>query len=159
MARPVMCRRIGCSPESRYFKPRGIPLSRLEETVITVDELEAIRLADREELYQEEAAERMNVSRQTFGRIVQSARKKVADALVNGKALRIEGGEIEMATDTRAFKCADCGHAWEMPHGTGRPSDCPRCRSAHFHRTDEGRGQGFGRGQGAPGRGWCGRKK
>lgn len=159
MARPVMCRRVGCSPESRYFKPRGIPLSRLEEAVITVDELEAIRLADREGLYQEEAAERMNVSRQTFGRIVESARRKVADALVTGKALRIEGGKIEMAADTRAFRCVDCGHAWEMPHGTGRPSDCPRCRSAHFHRTDERRGRGFGRGQGAPGKGWCGRRK
>lgn len=159
MARPVLCRRVGCAPTSRYFKPRGIPLSRLEENAVTVDELEAIRLADGEGLYHEEAAERMNVSRQTFGRIVESARKKVADALVNGKALRIEGGEIEMTGTMRAFQCSDCGHAWKVPFGGGPQTKCPRCGGIHYHRTDESRGRGFGRGRGGPGRGWCGRRE
>ena len=159
MARPVTCRRVGCSPEPRYFKPRGIPLFRLEESVVTMDEWEAIRLADWEGLYQDEAAERMNVSRQTFGRIVESARRKVADALVNGKALRIEGGEIEMATEKRSFLCADCGHSWEVPYGGGRQAVCPKCTSVNFHRTDEGRGRGFGRGRVASGRGLCGRRE
>ena len=85
-------------PGSEYFKPRGIPLSMLEEVILTVDEFEAIRLADLEGLYQEQAAEKMNVSRQTFGRIIESAHKKVAEALVKGKALKIEGGEFEMAS-------------------------------------------------------------
>jgi len=159
MARPVTCRRVGCSPGHRYFKPRGIPLFRLEESVVTVDEWEAIRLADWEGLYQEEAAERMNVSRQTFGRIVDTARRKIADALVNGKALRIEGGEIEMAAEKRSFRCTDCGHSWEVPYGGGRLTGCPKCNSVRFLRTDEGRGRGFGRGRGAPGRGWCGRRE
>jgi predicted DNA-binding protein (UPF0251 family) len=92
MARPFKCRRIGCEPGVSYFKPRGIPISRLDEVNLTVDELESIRLADLEGMYQDVAAERMNVSRQTFGNIVNSARRKIADVLVNGKAIRIEGG-------------------------------------------------------------------
>src|SRR4030067_13968 len=107
MARPRNCRRVGCMPQSDYFKPRGIPLSMLEEVVLTIDEFEAVRLADLEGLYQEQAAEKMNVSRQTFGRIIESARKKVAEALVQGKALKIGGGEFEMAA-MRKFRCYDC---------------------------------------------------
>lgn len=84
-------------PGARYFKPRGIPLSELEEVVLTVDELEAVRLADLMQLYQSQAAEKMNVSRQTFGRIIESAHRKIAQALVDGKALRIEGGEFELS--------------------------------------------------------------
>ena len=76
MGRPINCRRVGSIPESNYFKPRGIPLSLLEEVILSVDELEAIRLADLESLYQEQAAEKMNVSRQTFGRIIDSAHKR-----------------------------------------------------------------------------------
>jgi len=88
---------VGLLPQATYFKPRGVPLRTLQQVALTVDELEALRLADLEGLYQEEAAGRMNVSRQTFGRIVEAAHKKVADALVNGKALSIEGGPVEVA--------------------------------------------------------------
>jgi uncharacterized protein len=150
MARPRNCRRVGCLPESQYFKPRGIPLSVLEEINLTVDEFEAIRLADLEGLYQEQAAERMNVSRQTFGRIIESGHKKVAEALVKGKALKIEGGDFDMAS-MRNFKCYDCQHAWGLPFGTGRPKNCPSCKSGNIHRAEEDRGyaRGFGRGQGS----------
>ncbi len=137
MARPKNCRRVGCSPGSRYFKPRGIPLSILEEVVLTVDEFEAIRLADLEGLYQEKAAENMGVSRQTFGRIIESARKKVAEVLVTGKALRIEGGEVEIA-GMRKFECEDCRHSWELPFGTGRPENCPACKGGKIYRTKPG---------------------
>ena len=149
MARPINCRRVGSMPQSDYFKPRGIPLSVLEEVVLTVDEFEAIRLADHEGLYQEQAAKKMSVSRQTFGRIDDSARKKVADALVKGKALKIEGGEFEMAV-MRKFRCYDCKHSWELPYGTGRPENCPSCKSGNIHRAQEERGyaRGVGRGQG-----------
>ena len=95
MPRPCRCRRIRCRPDTDYFKPRGIPLDALEEVNLTLDELEAIRLADMGELYQEDAAKKMNVSRQTFGNIINSAHKKIADALLNAKALKIEGGNIE----------------------------------------------------------------
>jgi len=136
-------------PESDYFKPRGIPLSALEEVVLTVDEFEAIRLADLEGFYQEEAAQKMKVSRQTFGRIVESAHKKVAEALVQGKALKIEGGDFEMAS-LRKFRCHDCQHSWELPYGTGRPGGCPSCKGDNIHRAEGDRGQirGVDRGQG-----------
>ena len=78
----------------RVFKPAGVPARELEEVTLGLDEAEAIRLADLEGLYQDAAAQRMGVSRQTFGRIVESARRAVADAIINGKRLRIEGGEI-----------------------------------------------------------------
>ena len=139
MGRPKNCRRVQFLPDSKYFKPRGIPLSVLEEIILTVDECEAIRLADFEGLYQEQAAEKMAVSRQTFGRIIESAHKKVAEALVKGKALKIEGGEIEMA-ETRKFSCSDCQHAWELPYGTGRPLGCPSCKSDNIHRAVEDKG-------------------
>jgi len=149
MARPRNCRRVGSMPQSDYFKPRGIPLSMLEEVVLTVDEFEAVRLADLESLYQEQAAEKMKVSRPTFGRIIESAHKKVAEALVQGKALKIEGGEFEMVS-MRKFRCSECQHSWELPYGTGRPESCPSCKSGDIHRAqeDRGYGRGFGRGQG-----------
>jgi rubrerythrin len=104
-------------------------------------------------LYQEDAATRMNVSRQTFGRIVESARRKVADALVNGKALKIEGGAIAMTTAMRTFRCSECGHVWEIAHGTGRPEGCPSCKSTNIHRDAQERGFGP-RCRGGRGRGW-----
>ena len=154
MVRPLNCSKIGCLPESNYFKPRGIPLSDLEEVVLTMDEFEAIRLADLEMLYQEKAAARMKISRQTFGRIVDSAHRKVAEALIEGKALKIEGGKISMADVTagRKFKCYDCQHSWELPYGTGKPNNCPSCKGENIHRAE-----GVGRGRGK-GRGTCYRK-
>jgi predicted DNA-binding protein (UPF0251 family) len=67
----------------------------LEEINLTLDELEAIRLADWDGLYQEDAAKKMNISRQTFGNIINSAHKKIADVLLNAKALKIEGGVVK----------------------------------------------------------------
>ena len=96
MSRPKCHRNICGIPDKNYFKPRGIPTVDLEEIVLNLDEFEAIRLADYEQLYQEEAAVRMNISRQTFGRIIEAAHKKIADVLINGKALRIEVGEVNL---------------------------------------------------------------
>jgi predicted DNA-binding protein (UPF0251 family) len=69
----------------------------LDEVILTKDEWEAVRLADLEGLYQESAAEMMKISRPTFGRIIESAHRKIADALVNGKALKIEGGNVDVS--------------------------------------------------------------
>jgi predicted DNA-binding protein (UPF0251 family) len=90
MSRPKKCRCTSCIPGAYYFKPRGIPLIHLEEITLTIDELEAIRLADYEGLYHEEAAKQMDISRATFGRILDGARNKVAGAIIKGKALKIE---------------------------------------------------------------------
>jgi uncharacterized protein len=92
MVRPRLCRRIRLNPEITYFKPRGVPLFHLEEVILHVDEYEAVRLKDLEGLEQENCAKKMNISQPTFHRIVLSARKKIADAIIHGKAIRIEGG-------------------------------------------------------------------
>ncbi len=117
MPRPRQCRRVAQLPQATYYKPRGVPMRMLQQVALTVDELEALRLADLEGLYQEEAAGRMNVSRQTFGRIVEAARKKVADALVHGKALSIEGGPVEVAPPDHPNPCGP---------GRGRQGAGPR---------------------------------
>jgi predicted DNA-binding protein (UPF0251 family) len=122
-------------PSVAYYKPRAVPLSQLDETTLSYDEYEAVRLADLEGLYQEEAALRMKISRPTFGRIIESAHKKIADALINGKAIKIEGGVIRMA-QKRLFQCSDCEHYWEAPFGTGRPASCPNCQGRNFRRVD-----------------------
>jgi uncharacterized protein len=94
MPRPFCPRRIRFEPGVTYFKPAGIPMVVLHEVIVTLDELEALRLADLNGLYQEQAAEQMKISRPTFARIVEAARKKTADALIHGKALRLEGGTV-----------------------------------------------------------------
>ena len=111
MPRPKCSRHVCGVPDKNYFKPRGIPAMDLDEVVLSLDEFEAIRLADYEQLYQKEAAAKMNISRQTFGRIIETARKKIADVLIKGKALKIEGGEVTF-DETRP-----CGH--EKRHGAG----------------------------------------
>ena len=89
MPRPRKHRRVCCSPTAYYFKPRGIPMKELEEITLDHDELESLRLADFLAYSHEKAANEMKISRATFGRILEIARKKVADGILNGKAIRI----------------------------------------------------------------------
>jgi len=96
MPRPRLCRRVRFEPNVTYFKPTGIRMIELEESVVTVDEFEAVRLKDLLGLGQEEAARKMSISQPTFHRLVLSARKKIADAIVNGKAIKIEGGNFKV---------------------------------------------------------------
>jgi len=128
MTRPKYCRKIGCAPDVTYFKPKGIPASLLEEVLLTLDEFEAIRLADLNGLYQDQAAARMNVSRQTFGRIIDSAHRKIADVLINGKALKIEGGTVEIA-DIKKVRCERCNRFYEQVSGAKNQIECPRCKT------------------------------
>ena len=130
MGRPPIPRVVRCFPGAVYYKPRGIPLRLLEEVVLGLDEMEALRLADVEGLEQEEMGRRMKVSRARTGRILETAHRKVADALVGGKALRIEGGPAQ------------------MPPGFGGPFPCgPMGPGGGFGRGGRGRG---GRGRGGP---------
>lgn len=135
MPRPRCSRRIDGAPGARIFKPAGQPAASLEEVALSLEEYEAIRLADFEGLYQEEAARRMGVSRQTFGRGVEAARRKVARALVLGLVLRIEDPEAPARPALRDFLCNACACAWQEPFGTGRPAGCPACGSEDFHRA------------------------
>lgn len=137
MARPQKDRIVAFNPNVSYFKPRGIPLLELEEVGLTVDGREAIRLADLQGMSHEDAGKLMGVSRATFGRIVQRARQVVADALINGKAINIEGGNYRIADSERRFTCDRCGYKWIERQGTGRPEGCPHCNSDRFYRVSE----------------------
>ena len=99
MPRPIKCRMVGFVPDVLFFKPAGISMRDLEDVELSLDDLESIRLADLEGLYQEDAAGRMGVSRQTFANILASARSKMAECLILGKALRVEGGTITTQPD------------------------------------------------------------
>lgn len=97
MPRPRKCRLVKSEPCVALFKPRGIPAKMLESVNLAFEELEAIRLKDLEGLEQTEAARQMNISRATFQRVLKSARTKLSDALINGKAIRIEGGNYAVS--------------------------------------------------------------
>ena len=137
MVRPRKDRIVAYNPEVSYFKPRGIPMVALEEVQLTVDEREAIRLADLMGESHETAGRTMGVSRATFGRIIQRARQVVADALINGKAINVGGGNYRMAERNRVFTCGSCDHRWHEPPGTGRPDSCPACAAEDIYRTRE----------------------
>ena len=137
MVRPRKNRIVAFNPDVSYFKPRGIPMVELEEVCLTVDECESIRLADLLDMSYEEAGKHMEVSRATFGRIVQQARKIIADALINGKAINIDGGNYRTKEENRIFMCCNCNKKWEEPRGSGRPDSCPACNHEKIFRVWE----------------------
>lgn len=108
MPRPRKCRMVGFVPDNQCFHPQ---LSNNDEVVLSIEEVEAIRLSDYLEMEQDVAAESMNVSRGTFQRIINAARKKMGDALVHGKTIRIDGGHYEL-TEGKACcrKNCNCKH-------------------------------------------------
>jgi len=137
MVRPQKERKVAFNPEISYFKPRGIPMFDLDEVCLTVDQREAIRLSDLLGMSHEDAGRRMGVSRATFGRIIERARQTVADALINGKAINVEGGNYQLVDRVRTFYCQNCEHEWQEPMGTGRPEHCPTCKSIDFYRVGQ----------------------
>lgn len=110
MPRPKKCRKVGFVPRCLQFVPNSVEDEVVQEVVISIEEVEAVRLSDYEGLEQNNCAERMGISRGTFQRIINLSRRKVADALVNGKAIRIEGGCYKREHCTLICKC--CGHKW-----------------------------------------------
>ena len=104
MVRPRKCRMVDAPPDVTYFKPRGVPLSDLNEIYLSIEGYEALRLADHQNMTHDLAAGQMQVSRQTFGRILAQARQTVAKALVGGLALRIRGGNYTLAGDADAAR-------------------------------------------------------
>lgn len=127
MPRPCKLRRVSCSPQAQSFRPNVLLKPDVETISLSRDELEALRLADLEGMYQEQAAGKMKISRQTFGNIIVSAHRKVADFLINSKRLSVRGGAVEI--DRCSFVCAACRHTWSVQCGTGRPKECPQCKS------------------------------
>ena len=128
MPRPRCCRRMGPQPRVRIFQPVDHLHSESSEVVLTREEFEALRLADAESMYHEQAAQCMKVSRQTFGRTLESAHRNVASALAEGKTLRIGDGE-ERSGGACQFVCLNCRHEWEVQFGDGRPTQCPSCHA------------------------------
>lgn len=136
MVRPQKERRVEKLPPLTHYKPVGIPLHDIEEIILTIEEMEAIRLADIEQVDQATAAASMEISRPTFHRIVNLAHQKIAAALWQGQALRVDGGKFRIAhehrTDLRHCSCRTCGHKWSVPHGTGQRCHdlpCPACET------------------------------
>jgi len=138
-------RRISCFPKATYFKPREIPLCCLEIANLSIEELEAIRLCDLLQMEQSEAADKMGVSRKTLWNDLLRARQKVADALVNGKAIEISGGEYVNSGECKVdFLCKECDHVWESKCNQCRPTICPNCGSNLIFRLGgDGRGKRF----------------
>ncbi len=144
MPRPRLCRRVGFQPNVTYFKPAGIRKTDMEESILAVDEFEAVRLKDLEGLGQGDCAKKMDISQPTFHRLILSARKKIADAIVNGKAIKICGGVFKMVKPeaermgrgmgfggpASVCVCPDCGH--KEPKVRGVPcvsKKCPKCNT------------------------------
>lgn len=154
MPRPPIERAVGGVPRVTLFKPAGVPGRELEQLPLAVDELEAIRLVDLEGLSHEQAAAVMGISRQTVGRVLERGRAKVAEALVDGKAILIGGGQYRV--EPRQLCCASCGEVW-----TGDPDaslSCPACGSVDMRICWGGPGRcgalrGSGRGMRAGGGG------
>jgi predicted DNA-binding protein (UPF0251 family) len=113
-------------PNVSNFKPQGKAAS-LETVTLSLDEFEAIKLADYEGQYQESAARQMNISRQTFGRIIESAHKKIADVLINGKSLTIEGGSIVM-DPSQKVTCKKCPKLNGIDLTAEIPAKCRLCK-------------------------------
>lgn len=126
MARPIKSRHVNILPGATYFKPRGIPMAFLEEVTLTIDECEALRLADLEAYSHEKAAAKMKISRATFGRVVEKARYITVDALVNGKAIRIEGGNFMTGKRVNCH-CRKCKERWLCNREAGTRIKCPDC--------------------------------
>jgi predicted DNA-binding protein (UPF0251 family) len=151
MSRPVKLRYVAQLPSTSLFRPVGVPASLLQPVCLSLEETESIRLKDLEGLEQEECAQRMHISRPTFHRVLESARRKLADALVNGKAIQIEGGNYGLPQ--RRFRCDGDGHEWNVPFealANKLPLSCPICSSVNIQPTPlppfgfgRGRGRGF----------------
>jgi predicted DNA-binding protein (UPF0251 family) len=132
MPRPVRNRKIDAPPMMEGFKPFGVPMKLLEPVILLYEEYEAIRLADYEGLTQEQGAEKMQVSRPTFTRIYEKARKSVARAFVEGKAIFIEGGNYD--SDYHWYRCENCHKLNISEQHTGC---CRYCHSTNLRELNE----------------------
>ena len=126
-------------PMFTEFKPLGVAGRSLDQIPLSIDEFEAIRLADYKGLSHEEAAEEMEISRSTFTRLIETSRLKVAEFIIQGKLLIIEGGNIHFRNNI--IRCIDCGHMFRTTMGNSL-TECPECKSANLMNFAGGFGHG-----------------
>ena len=138
--RPKKERIVHAPPKVLRFKPAGIPMQLLETVKLSLDEYEAIRLADLFGEDQESAAKKMGISRPTFTRLIEQARKKVADAVINCKELLIEGGNVHFRYNV--FKCTNCGYTIKVSISENVEKKCPICGSSELINMAEHLGHG-----------------
>ncbi len=148
ISRPVKWRKIEHIPTITYFVPTDNSAAGFPVNPLKLEELEAVRLKDLEGLEQEECAGRMGVSRPTFQRILLSAREKIADSLINGKVIHIEGGSFTQ--NICPVRCSDCGNEWVESYENLEVINesaytCPACGSKKFNCGNSCSGK-FGRG-------------
>jgi uncharacterized protein len=144
MPRIKKCRRLEGPPLCNAFKPRGIPTRFIKTVSINLDEYEAIRLADHQDLEHEEASKLLGVSRSVFTRLLDGARKKLAQAIIEGTELIIEGGDYHFQKKT--YRCLDCYNVFEVNINDPDPANCPKCSSTKIDNLNNyfgGRGQCF----------------
>ncbi|MFA9376627.1 MAG: DUF134 domain-containing protein [Lachnotalea sp.] len=144
MARPTKWRKIEHIPAIPYFVPSETDVAEFAENVLKLEEVEAIRLKDLEGLEQGECAEKMEISRPTFQRILLSAREKLADSLINGKTIHIEGGNF--TRNICPIKCLDCGKEWNESYENLESIkkgqyECPDCKSVKVECKDNCKGK------------------
>lgn len=139
MPRPKNSRFVYEPPLFTEFKPVGVAAKSLQFNRLTLDEYEAVRLADKQGLSHEEAAEEMQISRSTFSRLVMKAREKIADSLVNGKMIIIEGGSIHFRNNI--IRCLNCGNIFKIKMNSAIV-DCPGCQSTNLQNLAGGFGHG-----------------
>ncbi|MFZ5969311.1 MAG: DUF134 domain-containing protein [Bacillota bacterium] len=136
MPRPVKLRKIAFIPDHTFFVPLGKNKCSLEKVILKYEELEAMRLKDLENLSQEECAEKMHISRQTFQLIIDEARKKVTEALITGKAIDIQGGNYTF--NICGYQCQQCGKVFQEALEKEELM-CPECGSENIACTDKGK--------------------
>ena len=139
MPRPKNNRIVHEPPLYTDFKPIGVRGPELARVDLSLDEFEAFRLADQLNLSHAEAADEMEISRSTFSRLIEQARSKIADFIINGKMLSISGGNIHFRTNT--IKCKSCGHMFNIAIGENI-SECPACHSKNILNLAGGFGHG-----------------
>jgi predicted DNA-binding protein (UPF0251 family) len=140
MARPEKKRNVLAPPAFNKFKPAGIKMHKLEREELSLDEYEALRLADYDGLEHSDAALKMGISRPTFTRLISKARQKVAKFIVDGKVLQIDGGSVHFSQNT--IICLDCKKRYPGNFIDNFEYSCPECGSKNAENLAEGFGHG-----------------
>ncbi len=139
MPRPKNNRMVHEPPVFSSFKPVGVPVKSLEKVLLSLDEFEAIRLADNVGLSHEEASDEMEISRSTFTRLIEKARKKIAEFMFKGRLLTIDGGNVHFRNNI--IRCLDCGYMFKITINSPM-AECPECHSHNLFNLAGGFGHG-----------------